>query len=92
MRRIFAPVAARAHRWATVTLTEFYLRIPYAFKRCLERRNFHAPHDNVSAVLWLSGVQAWCLDWLENELAIAVGLLAVACGLVGTWLGRRLFS
>ena len=92
MRSVFASVFARVHRWAAVTVTESYLRTPHLLKKCLERRSFHAPHENVSAVLWLTSVQAWCLDWLEDELSIAVGLLFVACGVVGTWLGRRLFA
>jgi hypothetical protein len=87
MRRIFASAFARA----SVMLTEAYLRAPRTLKKLLERRSFHAPHENVSAVLWLSGAQAWGLDWLESELSLAVGLLFVACGVMGTWLGRRLF-
>ena len=92
MRTVFASVLARAHRWATVTLTESYLRTPAALKKYFERRNLHGPSENVSSALWLSGAQAWCLDWLENELAITAGVLFVACGVVGTWLGRRLFA
>ena len=92
MRTVFASILSRAYRWATVTLTESYLRTPPALKKVLDRRNLHSPHENVSAVLWLSGVQAWGLDWLENELSITAGLLFVACGVVGTWLGRRLFA
>ena len=90
--RIFAALFTRAHRWGAAALTDSYLRTPHTLRKYLERRNLHAPHDNVSAVLWLSGVQAWCVDWLEDELSITAGLLFVACGMVGTWLGRRLFS
>jgi len=71
---------------------ESYLRTPHPLKKLLARRNFHSPHENVSAVLWLSGAPAWCLDWLEDELSIALGLLLVVCGVVGTWLGRRFFA
>jgi hypothetical protein len=92
MRTVFAFAVARAYRWVTVTLTDSYLRAPHPLKKYLERRNLHAPHENVSAMLWLSGAQAWCLDWLEDELSITAGLLFVACGVVGTWLGRRLFA
>jgi hypothetical protein len=90
--RIFTSILSRAHRWGAVALTDSYLRAPRALRKYLERRHFHGPHENVSTVLWLSGVQAWCLDWLEDELSITAGLLFVACGVVGTWLGRRLFA
>ncbi len=92
MRFAFTRTLSRAYRWATVTLMESYLRAPHALKKCLERRSVHAPHENVSVVLWLSGAQAWCLDWLADELSIAGGLVFVVCGMVGTWLGRRLFA
>ncbi|MBV8535197.1 MAG: hypothetical protein JO128_06375 [Alphaproteobacteria bacterium] len=90
MRRLFASVVPRAHSWATVTLTESYLRAPHPLKKYLERRNPHAPHDHVSAVVWLSGAQAWCLDWLADELSIGAGLLFLAAGMLGAWIGRRL--
>jgi hypothetical protein len=86
MRTAFTRALSRAHRSAAVTLTECYLRAPHPL-----RRNLHSPHDNVSAMLWLSGLQTY-LERLDDELSLALGLLFVAAGVVGTWIGRRLFA
>ena len=91
MRTVFASVLARAHRWATVTLTESYLRTPAALKKYFERRNLHGPSENVSSALWLSGAQAWRAGGLGDELALTA-VLVVAVGVLGAWLGRRLFA
>ena len=47
--------------------------------------------SSVSAVVWLSGAQAWCLDQFEVETSLTAGLLFVVCGVAGAWLARRLF-
>ncbi|HTY68291.1 MAG TPA: hypothetical protein VMH36_16675 [Alphaproteobacteria bacterium] len=91
MRPAFTQLLSRAHTWAAITVTESYLRTPHALKKLLDRRNLHAPHENVSTVLWLSGLQTY-LERLDDELSLAAGLLFLAAGVLGTWVGRRLFA
>ncbi|HTP82243.1 MAG TPA: hypothetical protein VMQ11_04830 [Alphaproteobacteria bacterium] len=88
MRSAFTRLLSRAHTWAALTVTESYLRTPHALKKLLDRR---APHENVSTVLWLSGLQTY-LERLDDELSLAAGLLFLAAGVLGTWVGRRLFA
>lgn len=81
-----------ARRCWMAAVLESYRRTPRALTKYLERRNLRGPTEKVSAVLWLSGAQGWVQAGLEDELSVTTGLLFLACGMAGTWLGRRLFG
>ncbi len=91
MRTAFTRLLSRAQTWAAIRVTESYVRAPHALKKVIEHRNLHSPHENVSTMLWLSGLQTY-LERLDDELSLAAGLLFLAAGVVGTWVGRRLFA